>query len=278
MVQERVVPKSDDDLSGIEIVDTTPPVVEAVTETPPAEVVDAPPAEEVVTVTPEPVTLAQPVTKRTYSDDEWNKRQSAIDKRMADMEAQSAREVAEERRQRQAFEARLAEFDLNAQVEGYRQSEEQRLLATHEPAAARQQANQNAQARKSQYLAQREVEQAKTQTTEAGQLVKLAAADRIRQDFGLQQEDIDHLMSARSLDHMITMAKRLSGTTQAQTQARAEAKARVPIGQRAESPVSPGRGALTPEELTEIYNSGDDRNPRYKDAVDHVAGLMSRRR
>lgn len=88
------------------------------------EVTPEPQVAQTVQPTEQPVAETPPVEQpRTYTEDEWNKRQSSIDTQQAERDRQFEHRIAEQ-------DERLEQVDISARVEAYLQRQETEVTPT----------------------------------------------------------------------------------------------------------------------------------------------------
>ena len=241
--------------SDIEIVDTTPPEVDAAIdsaaaqakgETPAPSASESSPSPTPVAPPAEPVKAPEPVQppKRTYSEDEWSKMRQAEARRQNEL----ARQVA-------ALKEQTEQAQMEAQVEGYRRAAIVELQSKgFDQPTAEAHANQVAADRRQALTYQRQVQalQQQQQATvwESENAAKVSLAQLEARDNGLDQQDIQVLLTVNDPVAMQSLAKTLGQAKKAIQSAEKAKQATVPPVR-----VESGNSAAAPADAMEaVYN------------------------
>lgn len=153
-----------------------------------------------IEATPAPTTTTPPSqVGRTYTVDEWNKRQSALDSRMAELEKQLKAAQAE----RVAYETKLQEQEdarfIQRIQEGGGDVDAAKALVAQQK-AVRERARE-AEAKSADVRAREQ---------SVAQAIKHLAADKFIKDYGLKAEDAARLITAKNPVEMENIALKLS--------------------------------------------------------------------
>jgi len=223
MVQQRVEDPTADDQDLViedttspeqlareaEIGSGTPPGREPVAEPDSESPAEAtPPAEPPQAEAPEAQVPPTPPT-RTYTEEEYRRIQSAKD-----------REVAAERRRAEDAQRRLNELNLDAQVEAYLRTEEQRLAQQLGPDEARQfvRTPERTKTVRDHYVSQQRLQEVQQRETQMGLEQELQAkvitARHFIQTYNVAAEDQELLLAVNTPDEMEKVAKRLGRKVQ----------------------------------------------------------------
>lgn len=266
MVTGKQQPEANADDDGFEIVDTTPPEVDAAigaavaqvraaSEAPSTEA--APPSQEsestpekpaVADATPSPQPTAEPETKpappvqqpapRTYTEEQWGQMRRAMQER----ENAALKRAAE-------LEAKQRQIDLDAQVEAYRREMSARLQQQYnlDPQSAETLARTDAEAKRQAYqyeLDKQRMAQERAQLEASfEEIARREVAMRVIAANGLDDSDFSVLLAAQTPEAMLTMGKKLGDAQKALKASQAQKQAavkpvKVDSGARSAAPVS----------------------------------------
>lgn len=219
-----------------EIVDTTPPEVEAEIAAargepapqtpPPAEAATPSPkiteAPAVAEQTPPGTPRAEPPPKRTYSEDEWGKMRQSVQARENEL-----------RKRLEALEAQQGQAALEANIEAVRRQTVEAYQAQGiDPLQAEQLASQVAAEKRQALIAKAEADQIRQLHQRTQQDAEQAAALSLARIFAtendLSQEQLPILLTARDPYGMEMLAKELGTVSKLRKEAGAAKKASVP--------------------------------------------------
>ena len=252
--------------SDIEIVDTTPPEVDAAIDSAAAQAKGETPAPSAPESSPSPTPVAPPVEpvkapepvqppKRTYSEDEWSKMRQAEARRQNELTKQLA-----------ALKEQADQAKADAEIEGHRRAYRDDLSAKNfDPAVAESQANQWAGERRNAVTYQRQLQAMQQQQQailhESENANKVALAQLEARDNGLDQQDIQVLLTVNDPVAMQSLAKTLGAAKKAIQSAEKAKQATVPPVR-----VESGNSAAAPADAMEaVYNRIESGNATEED-------------
>jgi hypothetical protein len=168
---------------------------------------------------------------RTYSDEEWGKRESSYRQRDSEQQKQVADLQASVAQMQQTYNDQL----LNAEVRGYEQSLVKQLTDEgHDEPAAQRLASQQANAAKASYLAQQEASQLRQQlnqsTADQETTARNASVERMMQEHGVPEAHRELLQGYSDPALMVRAATALGESEKLKTETKAAKQAEVPNG------------------------------------------------
>jgi hypothetical protein len=168
---------------------------------------------------------------RTYSDEEWGKRESSYRQRDSEQQKQVADLQASVAQMQQTYNDQL----LNAEVRGYEQSLVKQLTDEgHDEPAAQRLASQQANAAKASYLAQQEASQLRQQlnqsTADQETTARNASVERMMQEHGVPEVHRELLQGYSDPALMVRAATALGESEKLKTETKAAKQAEVPNG------------------------------------------------
>jgi hypothetical protein len=162
---------------------------------------------------------------RTYSDEEWGKRESSYRQRDSEQQKQVADLQASVAQMQQTYNDQL----LDAEVRGYEQSLVKQLTDEgHDEPAAQRLASQQANAAKASYLAQQEASQLRQQLNQT--TARNASVERMMQEHGVPEAHRELLQGYSDPALMVRAATALGESEKLKTETKAAKQAEVPNG------------------------------------------------
>jgi hypothetical protein len=168
---------------------------------------------------------------RTYSDEEWGKRESSYRQRDAEQQKQVADLQASVAQMQQQYSSNL----LDAEAKGYERTISEQLVSEgHDQAAADRIASQQANAAKAAYLASTEAETLKAELNSLRQAREqdntVASVEQLVAKYGVPQEDKDLLLGYKDPELAVKAAERLGNAAKLIAETKAAKQAEVPNG------------------------------------------------
>ena len=201
-----------------------------------------------------------PSEPRTYTTDEWGKRESSYRTQQSESQKQVAELQASVTQMQQSYNDQV----LDAEVRGYEQSLQQQLVADgHDEASAQRFANQQANATKAAFQAEQQsqvLRQELNQSTQAQETTaRNASVERMMQTHGVPESQ-RHLLQGYSDPALLVEAAETLGRAETLRKQSIEARqAQVPAGGAANTfdAGSGSTGSITDDQWLETrYNEG----------------------